>query len=244
MPPAPKRTPPFEHVWPRNRLLRALSQGQLQRLDQALTRRAFAARAPLYDMSAPIDAVYFIESGMVSVTLSNEAGETVEVAAMGREGFAGVAAALGFETSPAAICFQIPGEAIVMSVDLFRREIATNDEFRSVLMCYVRARYVQMVQTILCNRQHTVHQRLARWLLMARDYSGLERFPLTQALMSEMLGVYRPSVSAVAGALQDAGLIKYERGMISIADGKGLEAVSCSCYRIVQDRFEALLPPE
>ena len=47
-----------------------------------------------------------------------------------------------------------------------------------------------------------------------------------------MLGASRPMVTVVAGTLQNAGLITYHRGHLTIVDREKLEAASCECYRV------------
>jgi hypothetical protein len=59
-----------------------------------------------------------------------------------------------------------------------------------------------------------------------------------------MLGVQRPSVSLVAGAFQQAGLIRYNRGRMVILNRTGLEDVCCECYGIVRGQFDRLLGRE
>jgi hypothetical protein len=100
-----------------------------------------------------------------------------------------------------------------------------------------------MAQSILCNQRHTIEQRMARWLLTAHDYAGMNQFPLTQQLMSEMLGVHRPAVTIAARALHDGGVVEYRRGVVDIHDLHGLERAACPCYRIVREQNELLLPP-
>ena len=87
------------------------------------------------------------------------------------------------------------------------------------------------MQSTACNAVHSVEQRLARWLLMARDRVDDDEFPLTQEFVAMMLGVTRPTVTVVAVTLQRADLIKYHRGHITILDGRKLEEASCECYR-------------
>jgi Mn-dependent DtxR family transcriptional regulator len=82
---------------------------------------------------------------------------------------------------------------------------------------------------------------LSRWLLRARDLSGSDSLELTQEFLAEMLGVRRSSVSPVANDLQRTGLIRYNRGHIEIIDLKGLQSVSCECYRTVKAHYDRLL---
>jgi CRP-like cAMP-binding protein len=161
---------------------------------------------------------------------------------VGREGFVGLPLVIGFDRAPAATCFQIPGEALTMARKDFVAEMNGCPAFQNAVMSYARARYVQMAQTILCNQRHTIEQRLARWLLMAHDYAGLNQFPLTQQLISEMLGVHRPAVTVAAGLLHSGGVVEYRRGVVDIHDLHGLERAACPCYRIVREQYELLLP--
>jgi hypothetical protein len=71
---------------------------------------------------------------------------------------------------------------------------------------------------------------------------GDREFPLTQESLAQMLGVRRASVTMAAGALQDAGFIRYSRGRVAILDRKGLENAACECYGIIRSEFDRLLP--
>jgi CRP-like cAMP-binding protein len=100
-----------------------------------------------------------------------------------------------------------------------------------VVTRYAQALLGLVMQSVACNAVHPVDRRLARWLLMAHDRAGTDEFPLTQELVATMLGVSRPTVSIVAGALRKSRLIEYRYGRMTILDRTGLEAASCECYR-------------
>jgi CRP-like cAMP-binding protein len=103
---------------------------------------------------------------------------------------------------------------------------------------YARSFVANLLQNVACNAAHSVEQRCARCLLMCGDHTEDDTFELTQEYLSEMLGVRRSTVTIVASALQQAGLIRYRRGAITVLDRRGLETVACECYRIVRDGYE------
>jgi CRP-like cAMP-binding protein len=135
----------------------------------------------------------------------------------------------------------VPGEALRMRTDHFRAEIINGGPLPELIRRYTQAMVNQISQSVACNHLHSVQERMCRWLLMTHDRVGADEFPLTQEFLAQMLGVRRPSVTVVAGILQQAGLIRYRRGRIAILDRAGLEAASCECYGVVRREFDRLL---
>jgi len=93
------------------------------------------------------------------------------------------------------------------------------------------------------NVTHTPEQRLAKWLLLARDRTIADDLPYTQESLARILGVRRPTVSEAAEALKDRGLIEYHRGNIRVSDRAGLEEAACTDYQAFVDEYERLLGP-
>jgi CRP-like cAMP-binding protein len=230
--------PPFAP--PCNRLLASLPPEALAHLLPKLSPVALSLRQILCLPDAPIDAVYFPESGMVSM-VANLEGTQVEVGVVGREGMVGTPLLAGVETSFAECMVQLPGTALRMGAGAFRAELEANAPLRALLLRYNEALQAQVMQTAACNGRHGLEQRLARWLLVARDRAEGDELPLTQDFVAMMLGVHRPSVTVTAGILQRAGLIRYANGHITILDRPSLEAAACECHGAVRRRFAALL---
>jgi len=112
-------------------------------------------------------------------------------------------------------------------------------------LLYTQALLTQMSQTAVCNRLHSVEQQLCRWLLLSHDRLESNELVMTQELIANMLGVRREGVSVAAHRLQNDGLIRYQRGHITIVDRPGLESMVCECYQVVKtecDRLLAYLP--
>jgi CRP-like cAMP-binding protein len=195
----------------------------------------------IYAPNQSIDYVYFPNSGIISLVNITEDGRTIEAAMVGNEGMAGIPVFLGADRMPGQAISQVVGNALRMKADVFKYEVTPDTSLYNLLLRYTQALLNQISQSVACNCLHSVERRCCRWLLMCHDRVRSDQFTLTQELLSQMLGVRRASVSEVAATLQKEGLIRYNRGKITIRDRLGLEATSCECYRVVKEEFERLL---
>lgn len=226
---------------PRNRLLAALPASELADLRPHLEAVQVTTREPLYEPGQVIRSVYFPESMVVSFATTLRDGSTVEVGTAGREGIVGLPVFLGDELSIVRAIAQIPGAALRMDVTTFVRVSRAPGPLHQLLLHYTQAFLTQVAQTATCNAAHLVEQRCARWLLMTHDRVDGNEFPLTHEFLAFMLGVRRAGVTLAMRALQDAGLVSYTRGRVTITDRAGLERASCECYRTVRAHFERTL---
>lgn len=225
----------------RNRLLAALPAEAYEQLQPVLEQVTLPFKQTLQEPNAPMSHVYFLLSGVASILVMLEDETSIEVATVGNEGMVGLPLFLGSDTMPTKTLVQIPGEALRMSSETFREAVGRLEPLRAILERYTQAMFVLVAQSAACNRAHAISQRCARWLLMTQDRVGTNEFPLTQEFLADMLGVRRAGVSEVASELQQAGLIRYHRGIITVVDREGLEARSCECYRIIKEEFERSL---
>jgi CRP-like cAMP-binding protein len=229
------------HVRGKNRLLAALPRDEYDRLHPNLVKVSLPLKEILYEANGPIPHVFFPLNGVVSLVILMESGFTLEVGTIGNEGMVGTPVFLGSESSPTRAISQVPGEALRMEAKVFQEEMKRGGPLYDLVQRYTQAMINQISQSTVCNRRHSVQKRMCRWLLMSHDRVGSDEFQLTQEFLSQMLGVRRPTVSAVAGILQKAGLLTYHRGRMTILDRKGLEAASCECYQVVREELDRLL---
>jgi CRP-like cAMP-binding protein len=225
----------------KNRLLAALPPDVVSRLMPRLRSVQLSVRNRLMEPNAEIEAVYFVESGWVSLVTLLEDGTQAEVGIVGREGMVGLPLVTGVDTAFVEAYAQADGTAQCMDAGSFRRFMDEEPEFRRLLLRYLEAMVGQITQTAACNGRHGLEQRLARWLLMAHDRAEGDNLQITQEFLSMMLCVYRPTVSVAARSLQRAGIIRLGRGRITVLDREGLEASACDCYAIVRRRSARLL---
>jgi CRP-like cAMP-binding protein len=225
----------------RNRLLAALPPADLARLRPRLEAVELPFRKVLHVPGKPIEAVYFPETGYVSMVAYLEDGDAAEVGLAGYEGMVGLPVLLGADHDDIEAMVQSPGTALRMNARAFREELERIPSLRNLLLRYALVHHGQVARTAACNGRHHTDQRLARWLLMAHDRSQEDDFPMTHEFLSMMLGVRRAGITVAAGLLQKAGFIRYNRGRIEVTDRPGLESVACECYGIVRRAQDQLL---
>lgn len=228
---------------PRNRLLEALPPAELRALRPYLERVELQQREALFEPDLPIPFVYFPETAVVSLTNVLREGGNVEIGTSGREGMAGLPVFLGEDAGTTRAFAQIPGVAFRVEAATFSRLAGSPGPLHALLLRYTQAFLTQVAQTAACNGAHLVEQRCARWLLMTHDRVDGDEFPLTHEFLAFMLGVRRAGVTLAMGGLQDAHLVRYVRGRVTVADRAGLERVSCECYAVVRAQYERLLRP-
>lgn len=224
-----------------NRLLAALPREEYKRLSPHLEPVRLTPGQILYNAGEIVRHAYFPMGGMICLLSTTEDGRTIEVGMIGSEGMAGIAAVLKANSAPYHIMVQLAANALRIRENRLREEFCRGGHLQDLLLRYTHTILTQIAQSAACNRFHTVVERLCRWLLVSRDRVQTDTLHLTQEFLSQMLGVPRTSVTMIAGALQEQGLIRYSRGKIYILDRRRLEAASCECYRLIREEISHFL---
>jgi CRP-like cAMP-binding protein len=224
-----------------NRLLGLLPIRDFERLRPHLHHIPLEYRQSLYRAHKPIEFVYFIETGVGSLVNTMKNGDASEVGTIGNEGLVGLPLLLGDDRGSTSVYVQVPGAGVRMKSTLFAKELAQSASMRAVMLLYAHAFFNQVAQSAACNQFHSLEQRCCRWLLMTHDRMQSDEFLLTQEFLAMMLGVQRTGVTAAAGALQRAGLIRYKRGNVTILDRSALKRRACECYGVSAREFDRLL---
>jgi CRP-like cAMP-binding protein len=225
---------------PRNRILASLPAGEYERLLPHLKPVTLEYKQVLYEPHKAIRYSYFPDDSVISMVTTVIDKAVVEVGLAGREGMVCVATFLGANSSPHQGIVQGQGAATRIKAGVLRDEFRRGGRLQDLLLGYTQAHLVQIAQTAVCNRLHTLEARLSRWLLMVHDRVDGDTFLLTQDVISMMLGAQRTGVSDAAGSLQKKGVIGYSRGRIAVLDRRGLEEASCECYWIVKEEVDRL----
>ena len=226
----------------RNLLLEALPRSDFGRLAPHLELIPLRLGDVLYESGVRLRHVYYPTTSILSLLYVMEDGASAEIAVVGNEGILGISLFMGGETTPSRAVVQSAGHGYRLKAQLLKDEFNRFGPFMHLLLRYTQALITQMAQTAVCNRHHSVDQQLCRWLLLSLDRLSSSELSMTQELIANMLGVRREGVTEAAGKLQDAGLIRYRRGKITVLDRPALEARACECYQVVRVEFDRLLP--
>ncbi|MBA2352924.1 MAG: Crp/Fnr family transcriptional regulator [Pseudomonadota bacterium] len=225
-----------------NRLLAQLPDEAFERLQAHFEPHAFALGDIVYEAGQLVDYLYFPTTAIISLLHTMRDGDTVEMAVVGYEGAAGVASFMGGKSMPYRLIVQGGGESFRIRNGPVKSEFERGGAFHHGLLRYTQALIIQIAQTAVCNRHHTLEQQLCRWLLLTDDRTpGAKQITMTHEMIAQMLGVRRAGVTAAAKHLSDLKLISYTRGHIMFIDRAGIEKRVCECYQIVKLEYARLL---
>jgi CRP-like cAMP-binding protein len=196
----------------------------------------------LYEPGDAMRYVYFPTDCIIALVYEMEDGASAEISVVGLEGILGIAAFMGGESTSSRAIVLHAGHCFRLQAQHLQHEFNNDSGARMILLRYTQSLIAQMGQTAVCNRHHTIDQQLCRWLLLSLDRLPSDSITMTQELIANMLGVRRESVTEAAGKLQHRGVIRYQRGRITIIDRPQLEELCCECYAVVKKVTNRLNP--
>lgn len=183
--------------------------------------------------------VYFPVDSIVSLRGLLEDGSSVEVAIVGNEGIVGISSFMGSQSVASSAVVGTGGTAFQVPGNAFYEEFHNSPDMRLNVLHYTLALIDQLAQSSICNRHHSIEQRLSRWLLMSIDRLQGNSVRVTQETVAQLLGVRREGVNQAANALQQLGAITFRRGEITVSDRALLESYACECYSVMEDQVSA-----
>lgn len=227
-----------------NRLIERFPRDAQEKLSQRLETVSLTRRQVVYDGHNPIDYVYFPITCVLSLVQLMENGAMSEAGTIGNEGMTGIGLSMGYRVPLGRVIAQLPGDAARIDTMTLQRLSEEVPAVRHVMHRFGLSFVHQLVQSTGCNQFHSIKQRCARWLLTMHDRSPNDEMALTHEFLAEMLGTRRATITVIVGAMQRAGFIKSTHGRIVIVDPRGLESMSCECYRAVRNKYELLMADE
>jgi len=225
-----------------NRLLNALPRDVVENIAGQLERIEVSQGTVLYETGTQVRYVYFPLDSIASLIYVMENGDSAQTVMVGPEGMVGFSSLMGCEISPSSAVMQTSGALLKIRASLLMREFEKSPAATQLLLRYTQSLFIQLAQSAVCNRHHSLENQLCRWLLTTLDrLPGNELF-MTQELIANMIGARREGVTGAAGNLQRLGMINYSRGHITVVDRPALERHVCECYAVVKRQTDHLMP--
>lgn len=225
-----------------NHLLAALPEAELARWRTLLEPFDMPFGKVLFEAGCQCTHAYFPTTSIISMLYLTKNGESVETAVAGNEGIVGLPLLMSGSLAPGRTMVRSAGHGFRLKASWLMQAFDRSRPVQQLMLRYMQAFLTQTAQTAVCNRHHSLEQQLCRWLLMSLDRLPTAEILATQELIASTLGVRREGVTAAARRLQDAGLIAYRRGHITVLNRAGLEQSACECYAVVKQQYEGLLP--
>ena len=217
-----------------NHLLASMTQNEWNQIKPYLEQVDFSLNQVLCESGEVPVYMYFPTTAIVSLLYMTESGDSSEVAVVGNDGVVGMSLFFSGSDSPNLALVQTAGKGFRMRAQAAKYAISRSNTMLNILLHYSQAMITQITQTAVCNRHHTIDQQLCRRLLLSLDRLPTNQIATTQEMLANMLGVRRESVTQAAMNLQNAGIISYKRGLITVLDREALESRSCECYAITK----------
>ena len=223
-----------------NQLLARLNPDEQDRLLPHLEAVELTAGQVLQDAGQRQQYTYFPVSCIVVLIQLTEDGKSAKIAMTGHDGLVGMGHLLEGNASTAQAVVQTSGRAWRIRPEVLRTEFLRGTGLMNQCLRYAQLLMAHVAQLVVCNRHHLLEQQLCRWMLLSLDLLPSGQIDCTQELIATMLGVRRQGVSEASAQLEADGLIKRQRGQISIIDRAQLEQRACECYRLVRRENDRL----
>ena len=233
-----------DQAYSRNNLLSALSPDDLALLTPHLTRLPLSRDDVLVDANAPIEHVFFPESGVASIVATMANSRPTEVGIFGRDGVSATCLLLGSDHSPHQTFIQVgDGTALRIDAEPYLRAVGRSESLRTMLLRFVQTLLVQAAQSTATNAYQRIESRLARWLLMCHDRVDGDAIPLTHDFIGMMIAAERSGVTVSLHILEGAGMIRSKRGRVIIRDREKLEELAGDSYGVPELEYRRLIGP-
>jgi CRP-like cAMP-binding protein len=226
----------------RNKLLASLKSEDFSLLARHLRDVSIEQGQFLEERGERVDAIYFPQTGLISLIVEMPEDQSVEVGTVGFEGAVGAAVGVGSRIASVSALVQVTGRSLCVSASHFRTAAKQSVQIRDMINRYAELQVGQIEQTAACNALHEVPARLSRWLLQTSDKIESDTIPFTHEFLAKMLGVHRGTISVAAREFEVGGLIHSHRGRIEILNKSGLKKQACFCYEFIKSHIDRLVP--
>ncbi len=199
---AAKRTAPFDF----QKFLETVSSGK-----SLLT---FPKRKMIFSQGDAADAVFYIQSGKVKLTVVSQQGKEAVIAILERGAFFGESCLAGQNIRPATVTTVEESSIVRIDKDVMIRLLHDEPTFAEFFMSVLLVHNIRIQEDLVDQLFNSSEKRLARVLLLLAHF-GKESKPetvipkISQETLAEMIGTTRSRVSFFMNKFRKLGFVEY-----------------------------------
>jgi CRP/FNR family cyclic AMP-dependent transcriptional regulator len=168
----------------------------------------------IFGQGQPADAVFYIQTGKVKITVVSEQGKEAVVAVLGPDEFCGEGCLTGQPLRLATATAMTECEIMRLEKGIMIRVLHEEPAFSEFFVSHLLTRTIRVEADLVDQLFNSSEKRLARALLLLANF-GREGQPeptiakVSQATLAEMIGTTRSRVSFFMNKFRKLGLIDY-----------------------------------
>jgi CRP/FNR family transcriptional regulator, cyclic AMP receptor protein len=210
-----KRVSPVKRV---NPVLAFDPKAFLSRVGDGQTTREYRNKQVVFSQGDAADAVFYIQSGKVKLTVVSTRGKEAVIGVLDRESFFGEGCLAGQPLRMATASVIQPSNILRVDRATMVRLLHKEPEFAEMFTAYLLSRNVRIEEDLVDQLFNSAEKRLARILLLLAHF-GKESKPETlvpqvsQETLAAMVGTTRSRVSHFMNRFRKMGFIHYNGGL-------------------------------
>jgi CRP/FNR family cyclic AMP-dependent transcriptional regulator len=170
--------------------------------------------AIVFSQGDPADAVFYIQSGKVKVTVVSEQGKEAVVAMLGTNDFFGEGCLAGQAQRIATVATMTDSVIVRLEKAAIVRVIHQEPAFSGMFIAHLLARAIRVEADLVDQLFNSSEKRLARMLLLLANFGKDEKpepilAKISQETLADMIGTTRSRVSSFMNKFRKLGFIDY-----------------------------------
>jgi CRP-like cAMP-binding protein len=190
-------------------------QHPLNKLTAGKSRCEYHADEAIFSQGDPANAVFYIQSGRVKLTVVSMAGKEAVIAHLPAGSFFGEAALAGQSTRISSANALESSSIIRIEKKVMQDLLHREPEFAEQFLAHLLSRNIRMEADLVDHLFNSCEKRLARLLMLMANF-GQNTPPvpvitkISQETLAEMIGTTRSRVSFFLNRFRDLGYIDYD----------------------------------
>jgi CRP/FNR family transcriptional regulator, cyclic AMP receptor protein len=190
----------------------------LAKVEKGKTTREHRSQQVVFAQGDPADAVFFLHTGQVKLTVVSARGKEAVIGVLERGSFFGEGCLAGQPVRVATAVATERSRITRVAKNVMVRLIHREPEFAAVFIAYLLSRNVRIEEDLVDQLFNSSEKRLARILLLLAHF-GKESKPeavipkVNQETLAAMVGTTRSRVSYFMNRFRKLGFIHYNGGL-------------------------------